>query len=69
MMEQHIIEQLDIEPDIIFNFRKTFYDKYKKNNPNESDKNIIIYSKIAANIKFKQCRYDSKLYHKVNAYL
>lgn len=69
MMEQNIVEQLDIEPDIIFNFRKTFYDEYKKNNPNESDKNIIIYSKIAANIKFKQCRYDPKLYHKVNKYI
>jgi hypothetical protein len=63
------MERLDIEPDIIFNFRKSFYDKYKKNNPDENDKNIITYSKIAANIKFKQCKYDSKLYNKVKKYI
>lgn len=62
------IHRFDNESNIIYNFRKDFI----INNINKlsDDYNTMIkYSKILANIKFKNCSYDINIYNKLKAYL
>ena len=62
------IKKLDDESNTVYNYRITFINNFSLDYPNLTDKNIK-YSKIAANIKFKECRYDSINYNKVKKYL
>lgn len=64
----NIIKQED-ESNTVYNYRVSFINSFSIDNPNLSDKDYIKYSKIAANIKFKECRYDSINYNKVKKYL
>ncbi len=58
----------DTESNTVYNYRKEFIEKYKLNN-NENINTIIQYSKIAANIKFKGCSYDTSIYEKLKPHL
>lgn len=64
-----IVSQMIDESNTVYNYRVDFCEKFKKKNSDCSDKQIIIYSKMLANIKFKGCRYDSKIYNKLKSYL
>ncbi len=55
-----IIIQLTDESDTVYNYRLQFIEKIKDKFDNNQ---LIIYSKIAANMKFKNMRYDSKIYN------
>jgi|AACY02.1.fsa_nt_gi hypothetical protein len=63
------IPKLDDESETIYNYRISFINLFSQENPNLSQKEYIKFSKIAANIKFKECRYDSINYNKVKKYL
>jgi hypothetical protein len=63
------ISRFENESNTVYNFRQTFVQKYKEANKEEDINNIIKYSKIAANIKFKGCTYDNIIYEKVKGYL
>ncbi len=63
------ISKFENESNIIYNFRKTFVENYKKDNKDEDINNIIKYSKMAANIKFKGCSYDESIHDKLKTYL
>jgi len=63
------INRFDNESNTVYNFRQNFVEKYKKDNKDEDINNIIKYSKIAANIKFKGCTYDESIHHKLKGYL
>ncbi len=60
------IVQLPDESDTVYNFRKQFIEKIK-------DKydlhHVVMYSKIAANIKFKHIKYDSSIYNMLKQYI
>lgn len=51
------ITQLENESDIVFLYRQHFIES-NKNNPLIKTSDLVKYSKIAANIKFKYCKYD-----------
>jgi len=54
------------ESDTVYNYRLEFIKRYTF----ETDINVVIkYSKIAANIKFKNCKYDSIIYNKLKEYI
>jgi hypothetical protein len=62
------IHRFENESNTIYNFRKNFI----INNINKlsDDYNTMVrYSKILANIKFKNCSYDITIYNKLKAYL
>lgn len=65
------IYRYDNESDMIYNYRKTFIlNNYEEFNKTGTDINCVIkYSKILANIKFKNCKYDSIIYNKLKSYL
>jgi hypothetical protein len=63
------ISRFENESNIVYNFRQTFVENYKKDNKDEDINNIIKYSKILANIKFKGCTYDDSIYDKLKTYL
>ena len=62
------IFRFENESDTIYNYRVLFI---TKNSPSDKfDTNTIIkYSKILANIKFKKCKYDSKIYNILKEYI
>jgi hypothetical protein len=62
------IYRYDNESNIVYNFRKDFI----INNINKlsDDYNTMVrYSKILANIKFKNCSYNENIYNKLKLYL
>jgi len=60
------ISRFEDESDTIYNYRVN----YIKNNIDTSQlKELIKNSKIIANIKFKNCRYEAKIYHSVKNFL
>lgn len=63
------IIKLDDESETVYKYRVSFINLFSIDYPNLSDKEYIKFSKIAANIKFKECKYDSINYHKVKKYL
>lgn len=63
------IERFVDESNNVYNFRVSFINKFSENNPELKEKDYIRFSKIAANIKFKECRYDPINYNKVKKYL
>ena len=63
------ITKLDDESNNVYNFRVNFINAFSIDYPNLTEKEYIKYSKIAANIKFKECRYDSINYNKVKKYI
>ncbi len=63
------VNRFENESNTIYNFRQTFVEKYQNENKEEDLNNIIKYSKIAANIKFKGCSYEESIYEKVKKYL
>lgn len=63
------INKLDDESQTVYNFRVSFINSFSIDHPNLSEKDYIKYSKIAAYIKFKKCRYDSINFNKVKKYL
>jgi hypothetical protein len=64
-----IINKFDDESNNVYNYRITFCEKYSSDNQDIKDKEVIKYSKIAANIKFRKCRYDPFIYNKVKKYI
>jgi hypothetical protein len=60
------IYRFDNESNTIYNFRKNFIINYKGD---DDYTNIVKYSKILANIKFKNCKYDNTIYNKLKIYL
>lgn len=63
------MEQFIDESNSTYKYRQDFVNKYKNDFPEEKYYTIIKYSKILANIKFKNCRYDPKTYNKLKIYL
>lgn len=63
------IERFVDESNTVYNFRISFINKFSEDNPELKEKDYIRYSKIASNIKFKECRYDPINYNKVKKYL
>tara|TARA_Y100000590_G_scaffold462398_1_gene626410 strand:- start:1104 stop:1301 length:198 start_codon:yes stop_codon:yes gene_type:complete len=63
------IAKLDDESNNVYNFRVDFINSFSIDYPNLTEKDYIKYSKIAANIKFKECRYDSINYNKIKKYI
>ncbi len=69
-MEQNIY-RYENESNTIYNYRKAFI----LNNCEEFNKigtyfnTVVKYSKILANVKFKNCKYDPILYNKLKAYI
>ncbi len=65
------IYRYDNESDMVYNYRKTFilnnYEQFSKEGIDIN--NVIKYSKILANIKFKKCKYDTIIYNKLKDYL
>jgi len=64
----NIVRFID-ESNIVYNYRVEFINKFSIDNPNMNEKDYIKFSKIAANIKFKGCRYDSINFNKYKSYL
>ena len=64
----NIIKQ-DDESNTVYDYRVSFINSFSIDYPNLTEKDYIKYSKIAANIKFKECRYDSINYNKVKKYI
>ena len=65
------IYRYETESDTIYNYRKNFIlNNYEEFNKNGTDINCVIkYSKILANIKFKNCKYDLAIYNKLKDFL
>ena len=63
------MERLIDESNTIYNYRVKFYEKFSNDNPTLKKKEYVKYSKIAANIKFKECKYDQINFNKVKKYL
>ena len=63
------MEQLIDESKTVYNYRLQFIKKFKNKNNDFKEKDYIRLSKIAANIKFKECRYDSIIYNKIKNYI
>jgi hypothetical protein len=60
------IQKLENESNLIYLYRKTFIE----NCTEFTDmRDLIKYSKILANIKFKKCKYEPKIYNSVKEYL
>lgn len=60
------IFKFENESNTVYNYRLSFITK----NKDKFDMiTIIKYSKILANIKFKHCKYDSKLYNMLKEYI
>ncbi len=60
------IIQLPDESDLIYNYRKQFIEKIKDKYDTYQQ---IMYSKIAANIKFKKIKYDPKIYSIIKEFM
>lgn len=60
------IKKIKGESHIIYSFR---YNYIKKNINEDKFLNLEKNSKILANIKFKKCRYESKIYNKLKHFL
>lgn len=54
------------ESNTIYNYR---YNYIKNNIETAALKRLIINSKIITNIKFKKCRYESKIYNSLKQYI
>lgn len=63
------MEKLEDESNTVYQYRLDFIKKYKKNQNDLKEKDYIRLSKIVANIKFKECRYDSIIYNKIKKYI
>lgn len=62
------MDRLEDESEKIYDYRINFIKKYSKNK-DVKEKDVIKFSKIAANIKFKKCKYDPFIYNKIKNYL
>jgi len=64
--ENIIVARFDNESDMIYNYRVN----YINNNINNKSMILLIKnSKILANIKFKKCKYDPKIYNSMKDFL
>lgn len=64
--ENIIVARFDSESDTVYNYRVN----YINNNINNiSMIHLIKNSKILANIKFKKCKYDPKIYNSMKDFL
>ena len=59
------IFRFENESDTVYNYRLLFITKNKDKFDNHT---LIKYSKILSNIKFKNCKYDSKIYNILKEY-
>ena len=67
-MEQ--IPRFDTESNLVYNYRVEYITNNIKNiNDTLTYKDLIKNSKILANIKFKKCKYDSKIYNSIKEFL
>lgn len=60
------IPKLENESNLIYLYRKTFIQNCTEFT---EMRDLIKYSKILANIKFKKCKYEPKIYNSVKEYL
>jgi len=63
------VYRFDDESNSIYKFRLDFINKYSHDFPETKEKDLIKYSKIVANIKYKKCKYEPKIYHSFKKYL
>jgi len=63
------ITKLDDESNTVYTFRVNFINQFSIDNPELKEKDYIRFSKLAANIKFKECKYDYINYNKVKKYI
>lgn len=63
------IPKLDDESNKVYNYRIKFINLFSADNKDLILKEYIKFSKIAANIKFKECRYDNINFNKIKTYL
>lgn len=61
------IPRFDSESNQVYNYRINYIKNNNSNTTKVSD--LIKNSKILANIKFKKCRYDAKIYHSLKQYI
>ena len=61
------INKLCDESDNVFLQRKKFIQRAKKKDSTLSESDLIKYSKIWANIRYKGCKYSPKIYHKIKS--
>ena len=60
------INRFDTESNIVYNYRVNYITTNLSNiNKDLSIRDLIKNSKILANIKFKNCKYDTKIYKKI----
>ena len=66
-MNTYIPPRLESESNIVYEYRI----KYIDNNINKDMelRDVIRYSKMLANIKFKKCQYDPKIYNTLKLFL
>jgi hypothetical protein len=64
--ENIIVARFDNESDMIYNYRVNYINN---NINNKSMIHLIKNSKILANIKFKKCKYDPKIYNSMKDFL
>jgi hypothetical protein len=63
------IKQFESESNEIYLARINFIENIKNKNKNKySDKDLERFSKMWANIKYKQCRYSSKNYNLIRSF-
>lgn len=63
------IPKLDDKSNKVYNYRIKFINLFSADNPDLTIKEYIKFSKMAANIKFKECRYDHINFNKIKKYL
>ena len=67
-MEQ--IARFDTESNIVYNYRVNYINSnINRINETLTLKDLIKNSKILANIKFKKCKYDPKIYNNLKKFL
>ena len=68
--ENIIVARFDSESDTVYNYRVNYINNNINNNiNNKSMIHLIKNSKILANIKFKKCKYDPKIYNSMKDFL
>ena len=61
------LEKLNDESNYVYLKRIEFVKKAKKKDNNLSELDLIKYSKIWSNIRFKGCKYSPKIYNKIRS--
>ena len=70
MSEQINIQKFDTESNSMYIYRLNYINCIlQKNIPTTNMYDIIKNSKILANMKFKKCKYDPKIYNQLKEYL